>query len=61
MISLQHLDTFDQTLSKLKGFAVLLSANYVRDNLNQETATGLEYILRDILDDFERVKIALRR
>lgn len=61
MISLHHLDAFDQTLSKLKGFSVLLSANEVRDSLNQETSTGLEYILRDILDEFERVRIALRR
>ena len=59
MISLHALETYEQTLSKLKGFSVLLSASEVRDALPQDTATGLEYILLEIVEEFERVKIAL--
>jgi len=53
MISLNIVNDYEITLSKLRGFGVLLSSNEVRDSMPQETATGLEYILLDIIDGFE--------
>ena len=61
MLNLQTLNSYDETLAKLKGFAVLLSSNEVRDSMRHDTATGLEYILADIIDGFEAAKSALNR
>jgi len=61
MIDLQVLNNLDETISRLKGFGVLLSSNEVRDAMPQETATGLEYIYMDIVERFDTLRTAINR
>ena len=61
MINLHVINDYEQNLAKLRGFSVLLSSNEVRDAMKKETATGLEYILGDIIDGFEAARVAMNR
>lgn len=61
MLNLQQQEAYEETVFRLKGFAVLLGSEEVRGAMNLETATGLEYIMQDIIEGFERIRTALNR